>query len=74
METPAAFPFQDDCQAFPKLLMVSLSNHVRLEPASFDKLRMIRQAQDERALMKDETLQSACFPSKGPFPDRPMVC
>ena len=31
---------QDDCKVLPKLLMVSLSNHVRLEPASFDKLRM----------------------------------
>ena len=31
---------QDDCKVLPKLLMVSLSNHVRLEPSSFDKLRM----------------------------------
>ena len=33
-------PEQDDFQVHPKSVMVSLSNHGRLEQASFDKLRM----------------------------------
>ena len=33
---------QDDCKIFSKPLMVSLSNHQRLERSSFDKLRMTR--------------------------------
>ena len=36
---PGLYP-QDDCKVQFKLLMVSLSNHERLERASFDKLRM----------------------------------
>ena len=41
--------------------MVSLSNHVRLGPASFDKLRM------SGALRKGVTLQSSCSISQGHF-------
>ena len=33
---------QDDCKVFFYPLMVSLSNHRRIERASFDKLRMSR--------------------------------
>ena len=35
-----AIALQDDCKVRPKPFMVSLSNHERLEQASFDKLRM----------------------------------
>ena len=31
--------WQDDCKVYFEPLMVSLSNHERLAPASFDKLR-----------------------------------
>ena len=33
---------QDDCKVDSEPLMVSLSNHEQLEPASFDKLKMGR--------------------------------
>ena len=43
------------CKVYPKLLMVSLSNHEWLNPASFDKLRM-----DEWTTMDGATLKWPC--------------
>ena len=48
---------QDDSKVFLDPLMASLSNYQRLERASFDKLRIIRQAQDNWTPMDGVILQ-----------------